>query len=309
MSHLSQFATVQLGLYVLAIVLGTYAVWERFPRDYAMLKRLAFALALLTLFLTFSQTAVKIEEIEKDLHVLVADSRLKRLAEKQDLPSTVAFELAGEAIERLADLCDGQKKELNEWEAFEFLTGLMKKEAESHPKDLEVIAVSLDLAEFDEDAPACVCDYEKVLFDIALHGRGHVEVTYVLDQSQWQALQLRKGWLSSEGQDKPWLVPDTLNELGLNVIARHQDNRLVCYVVPPEAVPKVNRADYDLIVMFRKKTDSEREAIFIANKRGRGRIDILRGDASQIESLQRKIVGLRKGGFIAIPKWKSRSGE
>jgi len=291
------------------MLLATYVLWERFPRDYTTLQKLAFAGALLTLFLTFLLTSFRIDNIWSTLAVLKVDSRLKALAESKDVTGEVVYNLTDEAIDRLTKLRDSKQGSLSESEGIEFLTKLMKKELEDVPGELEVVAVCRDLDEFNEDAPAVMLNYEKALFAIA--ERGHVEMTYLLSQKQWEKMKALEPWLLSEGAREPWSVPEKLNDHGLGAIARHQERRLKCFALSREDVPAEKRSTYYLIVMSRRAGDSEvRRTLFGANIQPQQGIHILLGETEETGRWQKMIASLSKHlDVVDIPKWQQPPGQ
>jgi hypothetical protein len=273
------YSVVEACLYILTIVFASHAIWERLPADYPRSKKLTFAGAFLTLFLTFFVTSISFDSLRGEMseikHALHLNDQLTALGRSQDSKDQAAYDMLNDLLQRSSLLMQGRETTLKEWEAIDLLSRVLKKESMSSPAELRVIAVSTDLDEFRESSPIFHYGYESQLEKIAVTGL--VERTYVLGETEWKRVQKNRNLFETE---RPWLIPDHFQELNLETIGQHQRRSVRCYLVGRGVLPeKSEMSDYDLIVMWRE----QKNVVFGANRRRNGDIRILFGDRKENE--------------------------
>jgi hypothetical protein len=103
---------VELVLYGVAIVLAVVAVWELFPKEYRWRRGAAFAGALLTLYLTFFMTSLRIEGLRKEVDVIAVDAQLKALAVAKTPSGSAAYAAIKKSVSRLSSLYTTHRADL-----------------------------------------------------------------------------------------------------------------------------------------------------------------------------------------------------
>lgn len=291
-------------LYFLAIVLASYAVWEKLPEGKSAARNLAFAGALLTLFLTFFLTSLAIDEMGKEIKGLKdridLNDEMARLAGATDAPGRAAFETVKGLLEQFSKL--PRDITLSNGEGIDLISKILQHESKlDHPEDLHIIAISIDPKEFDNLAASSSDAYEGGIRKIAEHGK--VERIYVLSEKKWLDAEQQK-FSSSH----PWEIPQQLQDIGLGPIGQHQKAGVHCFLIKENVMPGGNKSDYDLIVMWRTlQNKPEPQFVFGANRRSNGKIDIHFGNDSANGGWLQNCLQIREtpGGVITIPEYRN----
>src|ERR1700733_4391825 len=294
-------------LYFLAIVLASYAVWEKLPEGKSTARNLAFAGALLTLFLTFFLTSLAVDEMAKDIadlrNRIKVNDQMAALARETSSPGKAAYSMVTDLLRQFSRL-PGETGEitLNNWEGIDLLSRILTKESESHPEELRIIAISIDSGEFEKPAASSSYEYEKAISTVADHGQ--VERIYLLGEKEWQDVKQHTSWFTSPNS---WEIPQHLREIGLGPIGEHQRERVRCYLASQSTLPQGNKSDYDLIVMWRTLQNKTEQFVFGANRRSDGNISIVFGDEADNGAWRQMCFRLRDSpGVISIPEYSSQ---
>jgi hypothetical protein len=260
---------VEITLYLLAIVLATYGLWERFPKAHPG-QQLALAAALLTLFLTFFLTSIRIDQtkeeiisLRQDINATMLDERLRALKNAKDPVDNVLYDLLDRSSAALMAIHSGEGN-LYEDEGIQFIAKAIEAELDQDPTSLQILAISVDSGEFDRSA--VFSGYEDAL-TAAVEKKATVKRAYVLPNETWSKAMRDRAWLSSE----PWLIAEKLSELKLDAVRRHYTNGIQCILVPQSILAKANSRDYDLILVSRASA-----VIFAANRVGENELHVVR---------------------------------
>ena len=291
-------------LYFLAIVLASYAAWEKLPEGKSAARNLAFAGALFTLFLTFFLTSLAIVEMGQEIKGLKdrihLNDEMARLAGATDAPGEAAYDTVTGLLEQFSKL--PRDITLSNGEGIDLISKILQHESElEHPEELQIIAISIDPKEFDNLAASSSDAYEEGIRAVAK--KGNVERIYVLSDEKWPDVE-QKQFPSSH----PWEIPQQLQDIGLGPIGQHQKAGVHCFLARENVLPGVNKSDYDLIVMWRTlQNKPDPQFVFGANRRSNGKIDIHFGNDSANGGWLQNCIQIRetKGkGVIAIPEYR-----
>lgn len=261
---------VEIALYLLAIVLASYALWERFPSGTHAAQKLALAGALLTLFLTYFETSLRIDEIKdaidalhKEVNASTQDLKLRTLKDATDPAGESLFELLTQESKNLWLLRENGDTTLSEDEGVQLIGKIVEKLALKGGADgLQISAISINPEEFKETP--IIKGYEEAL-EKAVGKMGKVERIYVLPDEAWQ--KVPPTW--SQQETKPWAIEEGLRAMDLSAVASHYTHGIQCILAPPLRGIK-NPTEYDLILVTK-----ESNVILGANRVTEGQLRVV----------------------------------
>jgi hypothetical protein len=243
---------VEIGLYLLAIVLASYALWERFPAETHPPQKLALAGALLTLFLTFFVTSLRIDDIKDvtdklnpEIRASPQEKRLRALKDAPDPVARAALDLLDQERDSILPLHENGSAILNEDEGVRLIGLIVERLARTDDaKSLKISAISTNPNEF-KDSP--IKGYEQSL-EKAAEKMSEVQRIYVLSDDAFIKTQ---AWF--ERETKPLNIYDWIqNEPELRPVVSHYLNG-IRFLLAPRSALGAKPLESDLILVTREQ--------------------------------------------------------
>jgi len=249
----SPLEVIEWILYVLAIVLAVYSIWEFIPKGARWGKGLAFSGALATLYLMFFLTSIHVGELrdttnglKTKVETLTKCKELASLDEAGTKQSRVLAALAHESIDRFVSLGRDGLAELTADEGREFLARFIQQVLDPSMKGVEIIAVSIDLTEFDAQT-STLNSYTAAL--AAARSRGiTVRRAYLLPHERFEQAREELARVTSAPEFSRDSIERCLNN-GLQRIADHYRQNLECVLVDATTFSDAERGDLDTLVI------------------------------------------------------------